>query len=93
MSDHLHFISILLEMALFFSISGIIVPIFQRFKISPILGYLICGVLFTPSNMAVIANWVPWTQQLIAPNHNLAKIIGELGIIILMFMIVYQIYT
>jgi CPA2 family monovalent cation:H+ antiporter-2 len=30
---------------LFFGIAGLVVPLLQRLKISPVLGYLMCGVV------------------------------------------------
>lgn len=63
------------------------VPLLQRCKISPVLGYLLCGIVIGPHG---IASWVQgpqWIRHISIDDPETVHALGELGIIALMFMI------
>ena len=65
----------LLDVLIFLAAAVIVVPVFQRFRTSPILGYLAAGVIIGPHAFGLIGD----TKAA----HGLA----ELGVVFLLFMI------
>ena len=72
---------------LFFGIAGLVVPLLQRLKISPVLGYLICGAVIGPYGLAVFTGAVPWLSYITISDRHTVEVLGELGLIALMFTI------
>ena len=77
---HADLIPILYKCILFFGIAGLIVPIFNRIHISPVLGFLVCGVMISPHMMQPLFN-------VSVIDQNTVALMGELGILALLFMI------
>ena len=67
--------SLLAQIAIFLAAAVIAIPIFRRFKLGSVLGYLTAGIIIGPSSLALI-DTVEATQQ-----------IAEFGIVLLMFVI------
>ena len=72
---------------LFLATAGIIVPLFRRWKISPILGFLGAGVLLGPSGLGALGSLAPWAAELTIDSPKELAQLGELGVVFLMFMI------
>ena len=83
---HHELISVIAHILLFFGISGLIVPLLKRIYISPVLGYLICGILIGPHGLAQLSSG-SWIKFITISEPMTVQILGELGIISLMFMI------
>jgi len=67
--------------------SAVIVPVFQRLKISPVLGFLLVGVLLGPDVMGQIAHlWPPASAFAVTRSHT-AHSLAELGVVFLLFSI------
>lgn len=77
---HADLIPILYRCILIFGIAGLIVPIFNRIHISPVLGFLVCGVFISPHMIEPLFNTTLVDQNTVA-------LMGELGILALLFMI------
>lgn len=77
----------LIPLLVIFAIAGIFVPLFQRLKLSPVLGYLICGVIIGPFGLALLNDEVPFLKNVTITDTVTVALIGEIGIIFLMFMI------
>jgi len=86
-TQHHHLIDIISNILLFFAISGVVVPLMQRAKISPVLGYLICGIIIGPFGIAQLSDMHQWVSYISISNPETVNVLGELGIITLMFMI------
>jgi CPA2 family monovalent cation:H+ antiporter-2 len=54
---------------------------------SPVLAYLLCGVVIGPYGLAALADSYPWLSFITIDDLSTVKTLGELGIITLMFMI------
>jgi CPA2 family monovalent cation:H+ antiporter-2 len=52
-----------------------------------VLGYLMCGVVIGPYGLVVFADTVPWLRSITIQDRRTVEILGELGIITLMFTI------
>ncbi|KMO12442.1 hypothetical protein SQ03_24320, partial [Methylobacterium platani JCM 14648] len=48
------------EVILFLVTAGIVVPLFHRLRISPVLGFIGAGALLGPSGLGRLAETVPW---------------------------------
>ena len=67
--------------------SAVIVPVFQRIKISPVLGFLLVGVLLGPDVMGVIAHEWPQAASFAVTRSHTAHSLAELGVVFLLFSI------
>jgi len=48
------------DVVLFLATAGVVVPLFRRWKISPILGFLGAGVVLGPYGLGALAHEVSW---------------------------------
>ncbi|MEA2834557.1 MAG: monovalent cation:H+ antiporter-2, family, partial [Methylobacteriaceae bacterium] len=75
------------EALLFLGTAGVIVPLFRRLHLSPVLGFLTAGVLLGPYGLGRFANSVPWASSFALTNPETVAAIGEFGVVFLLFMI------
>lgn len=75
------------EILVFLAAAGILVPLFQRFKISPVLGFLIAGLILGPYGMGSLAEIWPPASAIVITESEGVHALGELGIVFLLFMI------
>src|ERR1700761_3116499 len=75
------------DVVLFLATAGIVVPLFKRLKISPILGFLGAGVALGPYGLGALARQAPWLTPLAVANpHDIAEL-AEFGVVFLLFMV------
>lgn len=82
-----HAIPHLREIVLFLIAAGIVVPLFHRFRISPVLGYLIVGGIIGPYGLGLFVDDMGWLSYLVIGDIHGVQALAELGVIFLMFMI------
>src|SRR4030095_2378350 len=75
------------DVVLFLATAGVVVPLFRRWKISPILGFLGAGVLLGPSALGAFAPWVKWLSAFTIDNPGEVAQLAEFGVVFLLFMI------
>jgi CPA2 family monovalent cation:H+ antiporter-2 len=75
------------DIVLFLATAGVVVPLFKRFRISPILGFLAAGVALGPYGLGALARAVPWLQPLTVSRPEDIAQLGEFGVVFLLFMI------
>jgi CPA2 family monovalent cation:H+ antiporter-2 len=75
------------DVVLFLATAGVVVPLFRRWKISPILGFLGAGVLLGPSGLGSLSHRVPWLRALTIDNPAEVAQLAEFGVVFLLFMI------
>jgi CPA2 family monovalent cation:H+ antiporter-2 len=80
-------IPLLYKCILLFGIAGLIVPLFNRIHVSPVLGFLICGILISPNLLNPAENDFGFLNQLLFVDEENIKLLGELGVLALLFMI------
>ena len=67
--------------------SAVVVPLFQRLKISSVLGFLLIGVLLGPDIMGRLAKlWPPLDAFAVMRSHAVTHL-AELGVVFLLFSI------
>ncbi len=67
------------DLVLFLATAGVIVPLFKRLRISPILGFLAAGVALGPFGLGAAAKAAPWLSLLTISNPADINAIAELG--------------
>jgi len=75
------------ESLLIFAIAGLIVPLASRARFSPILCYLMTGLIISPF---ALGSWIedyPWARMFVIDDAAFVHTLSELGIIFLLFMI------
>ena len=75
------------DVVLFLATAGVVVPIFRRWRISPILGFLGAGVFLGPYGLGSLARDVEWLGFLTIENPQELAQLAELGVVFLLFMI------
>jgi Kef-type K+ transport system membrane component KefB len=67
--------------------AGVVIPLFHRLRISPILGFLLMGILVGPSVLGRAAADVPWLSHLVITDAEEIDQFADLGVVFLLFMI------
>ncbi len=75
------------DLLIFLVVAGVIAPLFNRFKLSPILGFLIAGVLLGPQGLERAAVAVPALKLVTLGGARDLSPMAELGVVFLLFMI------
>ncbi len=75
------------DVVLFLATAGVVVPLFKRLKISPVLGFLGAGVVLGPFGLGALAARAPWLSYLTISNPAEMGALGELGVVFLLFMV------
>jgi CPA2 family monovalent cation:H+ antiporter-2 len=75
------------DVVLFLATAGVIVPLFRRWKISPILGFLGAGIVLGPSGLGSLTHSVPWFGYFTIENPEEVAQLAEFGVVFLLFMI------
>ena len=66
----------------FLTTAGVVVPVFHKLKVSPVLGFLIAGAVLGPSGIGRLAGDYEWAARIsIADVEGVSKL-AELGPVI-----------
>lgn len=65
--------------------AGIVIPAFARLRITPIIGFLLVGVLVGPMGLGALSGEYPWLRWVTITETDDIAHIGEYGIILLLF--------
>ena len=75
------------DVVLFLATAGVVVPLFRRWNISPILGFLAAGVVLGPFGLGSLAGTFPWLAAVTVESPDDIAQLAEFGVVFLMFMI------
>ena len=67
--------------------AGIVIPAFARLRISPVIGFIIVGMIVGPFGLGALALEQPWLQTLTITDRASIEPFAEFGIILLLFAI------
>ncbi len=67
--------------------AGVVIPAFARFRISPVIGFILVGVLVGPAGLGALAAEQPWLRYVTISNPAAIGPFAEFGIILLLFSI------
>lgn len=67
--------------------AGIVIPAFARFRISPVIGFILIGLLVGPAGLGSMTGQFPWLNYVTISNPEAIEPFAEFGIILLLFSI------
>jgi monovalent cation:H+ antiporter-2, CPA2 family len=67
--------------------AGIIIPTFARFRITPVIGFILVGLLVGPFGLGAFVGQFPWLSWVTISDDKGIAPFAELGIILLLFSI------
>lgn len=75
------------EVVLFLATAGVVVPIFRRFRLSPVLAFLGAGVVLGPSGLGGFQDELPWLRYVTMKSSASMDQLAEFGVVFLLFAI------
>ena len=66
---------------------GIVIPAFTRARVTPVIGFILVGLLLGPSGLGAMGEAVPWLRYVTIGNRDVIEPFAEFGIILLLFSI------
>ena len=67
--------------------AGIVIPVFARFRITPIIGFILIGVLVGPFGLGSLVERIPWLTHITITNPEALTPFADFGIVLLLFAI------
>ncbi len=63
------------------------IPVFARFRITPIIGFILIGVLVGPFGLGSLVERIPWLTHITITNPDALAPFADFGIVLLLFAI------
>ncbi len=67
--------------------AGLVIPAFARFRISPVIGFILVGALVGPAGLGQLVPYMPWLYYFTISDPLSIEPFAEFGIILLLFTI------
>src|SRR5687768_14461937 len=67
--------------------AGLVIPAFARIRITPVIGFLLIGLLVGPAGLGAMSGTFPWLHYVTISNPEAIEPFAELGIILVLFSI------
>ena len=67
--------------------AGIVIPAFARFKVSPVIGFILVGILVGPAGLGALVAQQPWLYHVTISDPHGIEPFAEFGITLLLFSI------
>ncbi|MEO7814298.1 MAG: cation:proton antiporter [Sphingomicrobium sp.] len=87
MAGHFHMTPALSDTLTILGAAGIVIPAFARLRISPIIGFILVGILAGPHGLGTYVAAHPWLEAVTITNPAAIEPFAEFGIVLLLFAI------
>ena len=67
--------------------AGVVIPAFTRFKINPVIGFILVGIIAGPFGLGALTGRYPWLEWISITDPEGIEPFAELGIVFLLFSI------
>jgi len=67
--------------------AGLVIPGFARFRVSPVIGFILVGLAVGPAGLGALVAEYPWLYHVTISNRQAIEPFAELGVILLLFSI------
>lgn len=67
--------------------AGLVVPFMQRLRVSPVIGFIVVGMIIGPFGLGLLVETFPFLRYVVIEDAKGVAAIAELGIVFLLFMI------
>ncbi len=67
--------------------AGIVIPVFHRFRITPVIGFILIGLLVGPFGLGRLVPQAPWLYHITITEPEALEPFAEFGIVLLLFTI------
>ncbi|MDV3258412.1 MAG: cation:proton antiporter [Sphingomonas sp.] len=67
--------------------AGIVIPAFARFRINPVIGFILVGIIAGPFGLGALVEHYPWLEWISITEPEGIAPFAELGIVLLLFSI------
>src|SRR3989440_2648256 len=67
--------------------AGVLLPLFHRLHVSPVLGFMLVGIVVGPFGLASLIPHLPWLSAITISTPASIEPIAQLGVVLLLFMI------
>jgi CPA2 family monovalent cation:H+ antiporter-2 len=87
MASGLHITPALSDALTILGAAGIVIPTFARFRINPVIGFILVGIIAGPFGLGAQADRYPWLEWVSITDPEGIEPFAELGIVLLLFTI------
>ncbi len=67
--------------------AGLVIPAFARFRVNPVIGFILVGVLVGPFGLGTLVDRAPWLFHITITDRHSIEPFAEFGIVLLLFSI------
>ncbi len=67
--------------------AGLVIPAFARLRVSPVIGFILVGIIAGPSGLGRLVSEAPWLRHVTITNRDAIEPFAEFGITLLLFSI------
>jgi CPA2 family monovalent cation:H+ antiporter-2 len=75
------------EALVFLGTAGVVIPLMARLRVSPVLGFLIAGLVLGPNSLGRLDDALPWLGYISITSQDAVDRLAELGVAFLLFTI------